>query len=110
VFDFVADQDRVGKPTASDLRQGLITLPTICYLESNPEDEALSELMSTGSLDEDSLDRLIESINASGAIEQALAEAREHTQTAIAKLSPFSNSVEREGLIDLAEFVTNRNA
>jgi geranylgeranyl pyrophosphate synthase len=109
VLDFVADQDRVGKPTASDLRQGLITLPTICYLESNAVDEKLSVLMKTGTLAEEHLDRLIESINDSGAIDQALAEAKAYTQIAIGKLSPFSNSVERDGLIELAEFVTDRN-
>ncbi len=108
VFDFIADQERVGKPTASDLRQGLITLPTICYLESHAEDENLTTLMQTGTLAEEPLDRLIESINASGAIEQALEEAREYTQTAIGNLASFSASVEREGLIELAEFVTDR--
>jgi geranylgeranyl pyrophosphate synthase len=109
VLDFVADQERVGKPTASDLRQGLITLPTICYLETNKQDENLSTLMNTGSLAEEPLDRLIETISSSGAIEQALGEARELTQAAITKLSPFPSSVERQGLIELAEFVTNRN-
>jgi hypothetical protein len=33
VLDFTGEQDSVGKPVGSDLRRGLITLPTICYIE-----------------------------------------------------------------------------
>ena len=33
VLDFTSSQDQIGKPNANDLRQGLITLPTIYYLD-----------------------------------------------------------------------------
>src|SRR4030066_2508942 len=32
-LDFNGDEARVGKPVGNDLRQGLITLPTLCYIE-----------------------------------------------------------------------------
>ncbi len=37
VLDFVGDPAKVGKPVASDLRQGLITLPTVYYLEQDAD-------------------------------------------------------------------------
>ncbi len=37
ILDFTGEQATVGKPVGSDLRQGLITLPTLCYLEANPD-------------------------------------------------------------------------
>ena len=38
ILDFTGDQTRVGKPVASDLQHGLVTLPAINYLETNPDD------------------------------------------------------------------------
>ena len=38
VFDFTSDQTILGKPVGSDLRQGLVTLPAIYFVEENPED------------------------------------------------------------------------
>jgi geranylgeranyl pyrophosphate synthase len=35
VLDFTGEQATVGKPVASDLRQGLVTLPAIYYVESH---------------------------------------------------------------------------
>ena len=39
ILDFTGEQATMGKPVASDLRQGLITLPAIYYLESNPKEQ-----------------------------------------------------------------------
>jgi geranylgeranyl pyrophosphate synthase len=36
VLDFTGEQATVGKPVASDLRQGIITLPVIYYMEIPP--------------------------------------------------------------------------
>ena len=34
VLDFIGDASQVGKPVANDLRQGIVTLPVIDYLDS----------------------------------------------------------------------------
>jgi geranylgeranyl pyrophosphate synthase len=36
VLDFIGDESPLGKPVASDLRQGIVTLPVIDYLEAHP--------------------------------------------------------------------------
>ncbi len=108
VLDFVGDPDQVGKPTASDLRQGLITLPTLCYMEANSHDKDLAELMNNGHLAGKRIERLIESIGSSGAIEQALEEAGEFIDNAISQLMGFPPSIEREALVELAEYVVKR--
>jgi geranylgeranyl pyrophosphate synthase len=38
VLDFTSEQLALGKPVGSDLRQGLITLPAIYYIEEYPDD------------------------------------------------------------------------
>ncbi len=108
VLDFVGNPEQVGKPTASDLRQGLITLPTLCYLEANSKDKDLAAFMGNGNLAGKRLERLITAIGSSGAIDQALHEARGFINDAISQLEIFPSSVERNALIELAEYVVQR--
>ena len=37
ILDFTGEQTTVGKPVANDLRQGLVTLPAICFAENYPD-------------------------------------------------------------------------
>jgi geranylgeranyl pyrophosphate synthase len=110
VLDFVADPKQVGKPTASDLRQGLITLPTLYYLESNSDDEDLATLMDNGHLGGKNIERLIEAISTSGAIEKALQEAGTFVEDAVQQLMQFPAGPEREALVELAEYVVQRTS
>ena len=52
VLDFSGDVNMVGKPVAHDLQQGLLTLPSIYYLEDHPDDEAIRELLNGNTLEE----------------------------------------------------------
>ena len=108
VLDFVGNPEQVGKPTANDLRQGLITLPTLCYMEANSKDRDLAALMGNGHLAGKSIERLIGAISSSGAIDQALREAREYIDEAISQLERFPSCVERDSLRELAEYVVQR--
>ena len=47
VLDFTGQTSTVGKPVASDLRQGLITLPALYYLDDQPDDPVIG-LMRNG--------------------------------------------------------------
>lgn len=108
VLDFTGDQRRVGKPLASDLRQGLITLPTLCYLEAAPNERELYGLLDEQRLEEADLDRLIEAIRASDAIDQALKEAEGFAALGEELLEDMPVTPEREALADLARYVVRR--
>jgi geranylgeranyl pyrophosphate synthase len=41
VLDFVGEEDELGKPVGSDLREGTMTLPSILFAESYPEDNLI---------------------------------------------------------------------
>jgi geranylgeranyl pyrophosphate synthase len=45
VLDFMGDAATLGKPVGSDLRQGLITLPILLYMQSRPEDGRILTLL-----------------------------------------------------------------
>jgi geranylgeranyl pyrophosphate synthase len=109
VLDFAGNQEQVGKPLASDLRQGLVTLPTVHYLEMHPEDPDLVRLLEDAHLDSQALDRLIASIRSSGAIERSLEEAGRYAAAAEADLATMPDCRETEGLRQLARYTVQRS-
>lgn len=108
VLDFVADEHELGKPVANDLRHGLMTLPTIYYLEGSGSNAAVERLVNGNGVEDGAFDRLVEAIRASGAIEQSLEEARQVVSQGIQVLDSMPVSAEREALRDLADYVIQR--
>jgi geranylgeranyl pyrophosphate synthase len=109
VLDFSGEQEIIGKPVASDLRQGLITLPTIYYLESEPDDPDLSLALNGILYDETRLTRLTHAIRSSGAIEKSIKEAGQHVAKALDALEDLPQNVEHQALEDLANYVIQRH-
>lgn len=108
ILDFTGDQSAIGKPVGSDLLQGLVTLPAIYYAESHPEDDDVRLLKEGGWGNQERMERLVESIRASKAIQQATEEAHQSIERALELLSPFDPSTEREALEGLARYVVDR--
>jgi geranylgeranyl pyrophosphate synthase len=110
ILDFTGEQATVGKPVASDLRQGLITLPAIIFIEDHPEHKDIKNLQEGKCLENDeSIDRLVADIRASDAISKAHRQAREFIASGIQALDQFSITPERMALEELACFIVNRD-
>jgi geranylgeranyl pyrophosphate synthase len=108
LLDFTGEQSAVGKPLGSDLLQGLVTLPAIYYAESNPDNPDVRSLAAGGWGDNERMERLVQSIRASDAIQKAMREAEARIETAIACLNFFPASAERDALENLARYVVDR--
>ncbi len=108
VLDFTAEQDTLGKPVAGDLRQGLVTLPALKYLNLHPDDPEMKHILEGRLLSDERMDRLVLAIRESGAIEAALAEAQEFVDCALEILDHFPASTERQALADLALYIVSR--
>ena len=110
VLDFVGEASEVGKPVASDLRQGLITLPTLYYLEAHPQEEPALRTLLLGELEEAEVERLIERIRSFGAVEQALREAEAYVRRGADLLDdlPADGRDYREALESLARYIIQR--
>jgi geranylgeranyl pyrophosphate synthase len=109
VLDFTGEQATVGKPVGSDLRQGLITLPAIYYLEAHPEDkDLLAVINKQNHYDEKSMSRLIGVIRESSGIRESLDEARQFVHNGLKALIDLPDCPEREALKDLAEYIVGR--
>jgi octaprenyl-diphosphate synthase len=107
ILDVTGDSGRTGKPAGSDLRQGLITLPTLCYLESHPGDPDHRRLIE-GGRESAMADRLLESIRASDAVSCARSIAVDYAGKASEALADFQPSPYRSALHDLASIAVDR--
>jgi geranylgeranyl pyrophosphate synthase len=108
ILDFTSEQTTMGKPVASDLRQGLITLPVLYYLENQPDDLEMKNILESNFCDEDCLGRLLKSIRESGAIEMSFEEARKSVHTGLDALIKLPDSQERKALEELACYIIDR--
>jgi geranylgeranyl pyrophosphate synthase len=108
ILDFTGEQSAVGKPIGSDLLNGLVTLPAIYYAEANPKSEDVLSLPEGGWKDTERVQRLVDNIRQSKAIQQAMDEARQAVSRALKSLSDAPVSPEREALENLAKFIVDR--
>ena len=108
VLDFVGDQMHMGKPVGSDLRQGLVTLPTLCYLEEHPDDPLMVRILQNGRGSDEDIRQAVSAIRDSGAIDRALSEARDLARRSVAALLPLPAGPPRQAMEDLTDFVVQR--
>ncbi len=109
VLDFAGEEAQVGKPLGSDLRHGLLTLPTLLYLDGRPQGASLAEAILAGRLSEAERNDLVSAIRGSDAIEGALAEARNAIAAGETQLEGMPDGPELAGLRQLAHYVVDRS-
>jgi geranylgeranyl pyrophosphate synthase len=107
VLDFVAEEETLGKPVGSDLRQGLVTLPVLLFLEMVPDHPAVCQALQ-GNGPEGVVQEAVRVVAGSPAIEQALDVARRHSEQAKEALNGFPPSACGKALLDLADFTVQR--
>jgi geranylgeranyl pyrophosphate synthase len=108
ILDFTGEQTAMGKPVASDLRQGLITLPALYYLEAYPQDQDMLSILNSDWCDDQCMERLLEAIRESGAIDRAHEEARCYVRRGVDALDGLPDREERHALEELALFILQR--
>jgi octaprenyl-diphosphate synthase len=110
-LDFDADQARLGKAIAADLREGKRTLPLIAMLERVPvrEAERVRALLRRRALEPADIEDIRRLVLEQDGVEYARARAHAFAQAAKADLDAFSPSGERETLSLVADFVVDRD-
>jgi geranylgeranyl pyrophosphate synthase len=108
ILDFTSDQSALGKPVASDLRQGLITLPALCYLETNADDPEMQSILSGHFFSDERMDRLVNAIRESGAIQEAMKTAINYVDCSLEVLHTQPECPERDALEALAKYIVDR--
>ena len=110
VLDFTSNEEKLGKPVGGDLRLGLITLPAIIYFQQYPDDiETKYFFQDDCDPPLSSLEKLIDNIRNSSAIQLSLDKANSHIQFCLKALNNLPECIERDALEDLANYVTQRS-
>jgi octaprenyl-diphosphate synthase len=111
LLDFTAHESTLGKPVASDLREGKVTLPLIHALRRcTPEERRLVEVV----LEERAfrsvvLGQILDVLERYNSPEAVLEQASEYGRRALARLDRFPESPYKRALEALPEFILHRD-
>ncbi len=108
VLDFVGDERDLGKPVGHDLRQGILTLPTMYFLDRYPQHRAVSGVLNGHEQDEEKVQEVVATIRDSGAIEAAMTEAKDFALKGQEALRILPHNKYRQAMLDLADYVVGR--
>jgi geranylgeranyl pyrophosphate synthase len=107
VLDFQGDQDILGKPVGSDLREGIVTLPVLYFLRENPDDGRVADVVREGGQD-DLVRDVVDAIRESGAVDRAMDRARHFITQSQAALCALPEGDLRNTLHALADYTISR--
>ncbi len=110
ILDFVGDEDVMGKPAGSDLRQGTVTLPVFYFMQSPKGRECVEATFAVPQRErEAAIAKLVARIKASEALEQAKAEAWDFAHLAQQAIADLPPTPYHQALETLATFVIDRH-
>jgi len=110
VLDLTASESVLGKPVASDLREGKVTMAVIHALErcSPAERKAIEKILEDRAFDGVTHEEILEILNRHGSIEAAHERAAEYASRAQKAICTFPDSEFKRALLWAAEFVVAR--
>ena len=106
VLDFIGEEAEMGKPSGSDLSEGAITLPSILFAESHPEDNLIKSVI--GNKDANSVALAVEEVRNSPVIGECLAIASDFCSRACRALEKLPDNSSRQALVGLATYIIQR--
>ncbi|HXF69628.1 MAG TPA: polyprenyl synthetase family protein [Thermoflexus sp.] len=109
ILDFTGDTQILGKPVGNDLRQGLVTLPVLLYLEEHPDDPLIPQILAGSSGNEALIEEAVRRIRNSEAIPRAIAEAEVLVRRGQAQLQSLPDGPAREALRLIGEQILRRD-
>jgi len=110
VLDYSALQARLGKTVGDDFREGKITLPVIlAYRRGSDEDRVFwRRTLEEMEQDEGDLDKAIGLMNQHGALRDTVERARHYGAIARDALGLFPEGAEKSAMLDVIDFVIDR--
>jgi octaprenyl-diphosphate synthase len=110
VLDLTASEEVLGKPTASDLREGKATLAVVHALRNGaPEERAdILAVIEDQSFDRIGHERIVAILQRHGSLDYAMQIAYEHAEAARKNLSALPDSEFKRALLWVPDFVVAR--
>lgn len=111
LLDYTGDEQKLGKPVLSDLREGRITLPLIYTLQNDGKENRnrIMNLLKKKELDESSLEEILHTVQSNGALDYTHRKAEEFSAHSKQLLQNLPPSVHRDALSLFPDFILYRN-
>lgn len=110
VLDYISNNEKLGKESGADLREGKLTLPVIISLMRCQPDETrlIHDALITGHITPGQFEKIVDIVKRYNGISDTAALARQYSEKAKGFLSVFKPSIEREALLGIADYVVER--
>ncbi len=111
VLDLTGDERVIGKPVASDLREGKVTLPII-YLLTRSNDgigDVVRAIVRDRTMTPEQWRQVSQALADYGAIDYAIRKAEAYAEEARRPLHVFPPSLERDALLALPDYILSRD-
>src|SRR5579862_7492686 len=111
VLDLTASEEVLGKPVASDLREGKVTMAVIHALErgTGADREAIRTVLADRSFERISHPQIIEILHRHGSIDYAMDTACAYAEAARLRIADLPDSEAKRALLWVPGFVTSRD-
>ncbi len=110
VLDLTASEEVLGKPAASDLREGKVTMAVVHALQrcTAQEKQLIETVLRERRFDSVSHEQILELLMRYGSIEAAYSAASSHAQAALDAIAGFPDSEIKRALLAMPDFVVER--
>ena len=110
VLDLTASEEVLGKPVASDLREGKVTMAVVHALQrcTPQERQSIETVLRERSFDSVSHEQTLDLLMRYGSIEAAYSAASGYAQAALAAIAGFPDSEIKRALLAMPDFVVER--
>jgi len=110
LFDYIAVDSRLGKPTASDFSDGRVTLPFITAFRNAPEParKRVSDLFTVSFDKKKHWSEVVTFVQDYGGVEYSLRKAKDFVERAKGHLMEVTSSPERDALFVATDYVVER--
>ncbi len=111
LFDFLGQEEKIGKNKGADIKRNLVTLPLIhsYSILPKPERKQIDRLMRQRKKTSEDLDEIAEIIRNAGGFEYAYQKIDDYSTQALKAIDPFPDSVYKESLTNLVLFNSQRS-
>ena len=109
-LDYTASEEQFGKSIGHDLEEGKVTLPLIKALRNctPAERDQVAMIIDRDELSDEDFDTVFAMVHAYGGIDYTVSRAASYIDRAKQRLHIFTDSVERQALFRLADYVVSR--
>jgi octaprenyl-diphosphate synthase len=111
LLDYTGDIDTLGKPVLTDLEEGRITLPLIYTLNHDGQENRhrITQLIQRNEFDKEAKSEILDIVKSNGALDYTYRKAESYALKSKEIIAQFPQSIYRDSLDLVPDFVLNRN-